>query len=255
MTLSSLRRAAIGLVGAVLLWPAAAQAATVSAPAFHDPRTTFTVSGTAVTVSSTNPSVLKRFAGQAVFVGCEAGIGSLDSSGDSPTLPFDVTILGDKATWAAGAQSVTVVLPEDVSGRVDLCGLGAISDPSANDTPEAPFTAAGRSEIASDQQDTADAAAARVARHQLRVAYRAAKAAARATGGRFGNARAVAATIRARHPKLRVRVARTPEGVKRRGVVYVIAGATGGRRIMLGERDSRGHLHVLSLTPPTPIVF
>jgi hypothetical protein len=258
MTLSSLRRAAIGVAGSLLLWPAAAHAATVSAPAFHDPSTTFTVSGTAVTVSSTNPSVLKRFAGHAVAVVCEAGVALLDSSDDgAPPLPFDVSIVGNKATWAAGSQSVTVVLPEDVSTRVDLCALADINDTSADDAPAAPFTAAGRAEIESDQQDAeapADTAAAKVARHQLRVAYRAAKAAARGNHGRFGTARAVAAAIRARHPKLHVRVTRTPTGVKRRGVVYVIAGATGGRRIMLAERDSRGHLHILMLTRPTLLV-
>src|SRR5918912_827607 len=104
MTLSSLRRVAIGVAGGLLLWPAAAHAATVSAPAFKDPRTRFTVSGTSVTVSSTNPKVLKLFAGHTVAVVCEAGIDALDSSGDdTPPLPFDVSILGNKATWAAGS--------------------------------------------------------------------------------------------------------------------------------------------------------
>jgi hypothetical protein len=260
MTLSSLRRATVGLAGGLLLWPAAAHAATVSAPAFHDPRTTFTVSGTAVIVSSTNPTVLKRFAGHTVAVVCEAGVATLDASDDAaPQLPLDVSIVADKATWAAGSQSATVVLPEDVSDRVDVCGLGDVNDPSADNLPVAAFTAAGRSEIESDQQGSQgppETAAAKAAKHQLRVAYRAAKAAARVNGGRFGNARAVAAAIRARHPKLRVRVARTPAGAKRRGVVYVIAGATGGQqRIMLVERDRRGGLHILSLTPPTPLVF
>jgi hypothetical protein len=258
MTLSSLRRAAIGVAGSLLLWPAAAHAATVSAPAFKDPLTTFTVSGTSVTVSSTNPKVLQRFAGHTVAVACEAGVALLDSSSDdAPPLPFDVSIVANKAAWAAGSQSVTVVLPEDVSTRVDVCALADVNDLSANDTPQAPFTAAGRAEIESDQQDAqapADTAAAKAARHQLRVAYRAAKAATHRNHGQFGTARAVAAAIRARHPKLHVRVTRAPSGVKRRGVVYVIAGATGGDRIMLAERDSRGHLHILMLTRPTLLV-
>jgi hypothetical protein len=237
-----IRRAAVGLVAGLALLPATAQAATVSKPAANDPLTTFTVDGTTVTVSSTNRKTLRHFAGRDVAALCEAGLdGFLTQSEGTPPLPVDFSVLANKATWAAGAASVTVTLPRDISDRVDACYLNGLDDDG--NPLVVGFTAAGRADIQAELDSEADDAAAQVAAHQLNVAYHAARNGR--AGGRYGSAREVARSIRARRPKLHVRVARTLPKVKRRGVVYVVASFTGGRDLMLAELDARGNLQVL----------
>jgi hypothetical protein len=243
MTLTLLRRAALGLAGGLLMYPAAAHAATVSAQPPHDPQTTFTVNGATVTVTSTNQKLLRRVAGHDVVVLCEAGIGALTTDGP-PQLPVDFSVLADHATWPAGATSATVILPRDVSATVDLCGLGLNGASQDADTMAA-FTAAGRNALAEDERSSAEVKAEDAALLRLNRAFQAAKRSYDRDGRRWGTAHAVAHDIHARRPKLVVRVAHTLRGAKAKNVVYVIERGTGGRRLTLAIRDATGKLHVL----------
>jgi hypothetical protein len=242
MTPALLRRAALGLAAGLLLCPAAAQAATVSAPAAHDPQTTFTVSGVAVTVTTTNQKLLRQVSGRDVGVLCEAGIGFFTSK--EPPLPLDFSLLANHATWPAGATSVTVTLPRDISAAVDLCRLGLNGADAQGPDVTAAFTAAGRNALADEDRGSA-AVKAEAALIRLNRAFQAAKRSYDRDGRRWGTAQAVARDIHARRPKLKVRVAHTLSGAEAKNVVYVIERGTGGSRLTLAVRDARGKLHVL----------
>jgi hypothetical protein len=257
MNPSRLRRAAIGLAAAVMVWPAAAHAASVSGPAAHDPATTFTVNGATVTVSSTNRHLLRAFQGHDVVVLCEAGIAFLspDVESDQPLpMPVNFSIVGNRAAWPAGATAITVALPQDVSDRVDLCAIGLDSVDSSQETVAA-FTQDGRDSLSEDETSTAEEQAGADATDLLMAALKAAgHGAFPGPSHRWGRARAVAHDIRARRPKLKVRVVHTLRGARRENVVYVIARGTGGRRLTLAVRDATGKLHVLRWRKGGPTV-
>ncbi len=201
-----------------------------------------TLNGTQVNfapTAETSSTFLRSVQGRRVAVACVAGVKALSelvitSQGDEPPLGFfDVSTVGGFVDWPAGASSLSVTLPRDVSATADGCAVGRDLLATFGFSAEA-------NQLLAEETPALS----------LRLAYGAAKATARARKNEsFPAADKLAAAIAKSEPQLKVAVAGQVRKARRNGVVYVIASETNKQAVKLTYRRGGGLPTVLDGRP------
>jgi hypothetical protein len=250
-------QAPIPLFASFRITAPATVAANRSATADLDPATSFQLDGPTLTVTSTNPTYLKIVQGEQVFGMCFTGVE--DVAGwlkNAPYVGLTVTVVGGRVRWAAGADSVTVTLPADISEDVDTCQIEVFPGrPVVGQAFVFPpyvrvsFDAAGAKYLAAVRAHELE----RI-HHSLERAYQLAES-ARAGASSWPSAKSVMKAVADTNEPLQasyVAYAASQANVTAVGTLYVVGAGTDATNLEFAEIDSYGVTHTLTVTVGGP---
>ncbi|HZE06878.1 MAG TPA: hypothetical protein VE127_16740 [Solirubrobacteraceae bacterium] len=243
--------AALGAAASLAATAPAAHAWVKAAKAAGDPRTTWIVTRTTITIRSSDPVLLRFVRGSTVLLGCASA---------KPVEPLEPRLPPPVVRWGRTASSVTARVRTPIGRNLTVCdAVGAGGDPGfplPTRFSRAPFDARWRRKLASTRQPGPLLAHAQLSGYWTVVGE--------VAGPRYENRYGILVRLPpprvlvhklnrpisgAKKARSRVRYARTLRGVALPHVVYVIGSGSSRKKLQMAVIGFDGRLYVMRARP------